>query len=173
MNKYKQILESWKKKRNQARLASLQRPKGIITAPRSAKLSRVSKALEKMGIDQPWAVQSAVDNPALMSDPSIAAHVNNINRLVSNFTPEQMERAGGLMAARKAIIQRQERSRQMPFGTKVARRDDQMKPLNPRKRDRRLKQKAMAIIDRMSHNYVTGNPSAEAIIQPFMPEKQN
>ena len=173
MHKYKHIVESWKKKRNQARLASLQRPKGIITAPRSAKLSRVNKALEKMGIDQPWAVQSTVDNPALMSDPSIAAHVNNIRNLVSNFTPEQKERAGGLMAAIETIIRRQNRSRQMPFQTKEARINFQMEPLNPATRDRRLKRKISSILDRMPHNHVMGNPSAEPLIQPFMPEKQN
>ena len=181
MHKYKEIFESWKKKRNQARLASLQRSKGIITAPRSAKLSRVNKALEKMGIDQPWAVQSTGDNPALTFGTSMDTHINKIRNsvknLVSNFTPDQMKRLEGLMGSRGKIIQRLDRRRESPnvvsFEAKVKRRKSQMKPLNPAQRNRRLKKGISSILDRMPHNHVMGNPSAEPLIQPFMPEKQN
>ena len=71
-----------------------------------------------MGIDQPWAVQSTGDNPALTFGTSMDTHINKIRNsvknLVSNFTPDQMKRLEGLMGSRGKIIQRQDRRRGSP-----------------------------------------------------------
>jgi len=174
------ILESWRKKRNQRAVEKLSRIPPAVGMKATGRLHRINTQIEKSGMT-PWAAEIAltgIDHPdySLISQTGAGEHIRDAQEKLSKLGTSAKKRLASLIKARTVAIERgdrrgQELARQgVSFQDKLNIRQYESDPLQTSRRKRRIKQKVYSMLDRASQ---TGNIVTPSELEPFTPEKQN
>jgi hypothetical protein len=174
------ILESWRKKRNQRAVEKLSRIPPAVGIKAAGRLNRLNKQIEKSGMT-PWAAEIAVrglkdDEHLLMSQTRAGGEIRDAQEKMAKLSPSAKERLTGIIQARTVAVEKGDRRREelarqgVSFQDKLNIRKYESDPLQPSRRKRRLQQKVYSMLNRASQ---TGSFVTPSEMEPFTPEKQN